>query len=474
MVTINQLATNIEGVFENHNLHQGHTPCYPACGSLSFLGRTNAVNNHSTEQMSIQEILSQSPAWNGALKIIDLLESAGHEAYIVGGSVRDSWLLLHTTTSVSLEQIDFDIATSAFPQEVMSLFHSTIPVGAQFGVVMVRIYESQYEVATFRQDLEYRDGRRPTGVRFATVEEDVLRRDFTINGLLYSPASDEMRDLVGGVADLEAKLIRTIGAPVDRFTEDKLRLIRAVRFAARFRFDIEKGTRQAIRELAPTLPTVSRERLRDELTRIMQDPHPDYALELLQECRLADPILQLFPEPQLALNQYGQLGKLKMEALPSELRLLAFLIFLACPLQNPAADIQRVQQTLRVFRLANSELTTAATICGHLFQLQAFDQLRYADRIRLLRDQLFSAAKLLAAALFNLPLGTVEAELGRLEGRLLFPPPLLDGQDLIDAGLEPGPLFKRILRELETRQLEGTLFDRATALELALQLAALD
>ncbi|MCD4760319.1 hypothetical protein K8R42_00285, partial [bacterium] len=268
--------------------------------------------------------------------------------------------------------------------------------------------------------------------------------------------------------------IRTIGNPRHRFEEDHLRLIRAVRFAARFRFTIEPETLQAIREMAAQLTTVSLERLRDELSRIMQDPRPDYGLELLQNSGLLSTILQLFPVPNLALERLTRLRKLALSTIPSALRPPAFFIFLCCPLQNHQADPHRVQRTLRLFRFANSEVTAGGTMVSHLFRIRDFDHLRHADRIRLLRDQHFPGAHILAATLYNLPLTTIEAEIKRLEGQQLFPPPLITGKELKAAGLEPGPQFKEILHEIETHQLEGTLQDSNAALELALQLAVVD
>ncbi len=425
-----------------------------------------------TEAESLKTILSRSPAWRGALKIISLLEEAGHEAYIVGGSVRDAWLQQQATDHSFSAEFDFDIATSALPRETIDLFRSTIEVGAAFGVVIVRLYDHQYEVATFRQDLEYEDGRRPSGVRFTGVEEDVKRRDFTINGLLYSTGEDKLLDLVDGCADLAAGLVRAIGDPRERFAEDHLRLIRAVRFAARFHFEIEAATLAAIRELAAQLTTVSAERLRDELIKILQGAHPRYALELLQTAGLLPGVLSPFPEPDLAARRVDKLRERQLARLQTNLCPAAFFIYLNCPLRDRDREPRQVRATLRRYRFPNGEIAAATATASRLFQIRDFDQLRFADRVRLLRDEHFPAARHLAGKLYELPLEEVDAERQRLADRELFPPPLLTGNDLKEAGLIPGPLFKSILHELETRQLEGTLFDRAAALELARQLAA--
>src|SRR5947207_13618551 len=196
-----------------------------------------------------------------AVGIVKILREKGHQAYLVGGCVRD--LLL------GREPADFDIATDATPDEVMRIFPKTYAVGAQFGVVLVPVtegHEDTVEVATFRSDISYSDGRHPDAVRFSkSPQEDVQRRDFTINGMLLDPITHEVLDFVGGRKDLEASIIRTIGDPKLRFAEDKLRMLRAVRFAARFKYKIETATFVAIQKLAPEIHRVSRERVRDEL-----------------------------------------------------------------------------------------------------------------------------------------------------------------------------------------------------------------
>ena len=197
---------------------------------------------------------------NAARRIVEVLRSAGHEAYYAGGCVRD--LLLGKTAH------DYDIATSARPDEVTALFPRTVAVGAHFGVIMVIEENKPFEVATFRNDGNYGDGRRPDSVTFATAEEDAQRRDFTINGLFLDPVSNEVIDFVGGRRDLEAHVIRAIGDPALRFNEDKLRVLRGVRFAAALGFKIEPATWEAIRAFAGEVPVVSAERIRDELSRI--------------------------------------------------------------------------------------------------------------------------------------------------------------------------------------------------------------
>src|SRR5574341_2191217 len=195
-----------------------------------------------------------------ALHIVQKLRDSGYEALFAGGCVRDMVM--------GKEPHDFDIATSARPEEVMKLFSRTVPVGAQFGVVLVLFDDHQFEVATFRSDAGYADGRRPTEVKFTSSKEDVLRRDFTVNGLLYDPMTEKVIDYVEGVQDIQKKVIRTIGNAHKRFEEDKLRLLRAVRFATNLDFEIEEETFKALVELGSEIKVVSAERIRDELVKI--------------------------------------------------------------------------------------------------------------------------------------------------------------------------------------------------------------
>src|SRR5580658_5018659 len=201
-----------------------------------------------------------------AKKIAERLQAAGFAAFWVGGCVRDFLL--------GREPQDFDIATDAKPEQVEKLFRKTIPVGKKFGVIVVVEHGQQFQVATFRAEAEYRDGRRPEKVVFANAQADALRRDFTVNGLFYDPHKKEIHDWVGGERDLRARIIRTIGAPEERFGEDHLRMLRAVRFAARLNFEIEPKTMAAIQSLAPRIKMISAERVRDELLKLFAPPSP--------------------------------------------------------------------------------------------------------------------------------------------------------------------------------------------------------
>ena len=206
-----------------------------------------------------------------AKEIVYKLVKAGHVAYFAGGWVRD-YIMDHPSN-------DIDIATDAPPDKILDLFPRTILVGLSFGIVVVLVDSHQFHLSTFRKDFQYLDGRHPEGVEFTTAEEDAKRRDFTLNGMFYDPLQEVIHDFVGGMQDIKKKLIRAIGNPYERILEDRLRMIRAVRFAARFGFTIDQETQQAIRENADTLfPAVAMERVWDELTKMAGGPHFDQAL----------------------------------------------------------------------------------------------------------------------------------------------------------------------------------------------------
>src|SRR5580658_8844716 len=222
-----------------------------------------------------------------AKAIVSRLQEAGFSAFWVGGCVRDFLL--------GREAHDIDIATDTRPEQVEKLFQRTIAVGKKFGVIIVVEGKQQFQVATFRSDENYQDGRHPEKVVFSDAKADALRRDFTVNALFYDPISKTTHDWVGGEKDLRAKIIRTIGQPEERFAEDHLRLLRAVRFAAQLDFEIEPGTFAAVKSLAPKIELISAERIRDELLKLFQPPHAARGLVLLRDSRLLAEIL-----PELA------------------------------------------------------------------------------------------------------------------------------------------------------------------------------
>src|SRR5215469_16820297 len=218
-----------------------------------------------------------------AKKIVARLQKAGFAAFWVGGCVRDYLL--------GREPWDIDIATSARPEQIEVLFKRTIPVGKKFGVIIVVENEQDFQVATFRSDEGYKDGRRPENVVFGDAQADALRRDFTVNALFYDPILNTTHDWVGGQDDLRAKLIRTIGSPQERFGEDHLRLLRAIRFAAQLNFEIEPDTFAAVKKLAPKITRISSERIRDELLKLFRPPHAARGLDLLRDSGLMEHVL---------------------------------------------------------------------------------------------------------------------------------------------------------------------------------------
>ncbi len=437
-----------------------------------------------------------------AVSIVRTLREHGHQAYLVGGCVRD--LLLGRAPA------DYDVATDATPEQVMQLFPKTWAVGAQFGVVLVpagSVLKSEpgarmpepgaaIEVATFRSDGLYTDGRHPDEVIYSRdPREDVQRRDFTINGLLLDPLeNDRVLDFVGGQADLEAGIIRAIGAPRRRFMEDKLRMLRAVRFAARFGYRLDPGTFEAIRELAPQIAQVSRERVRDELTKTLVEGHARRAFELLDESGLLPEVLpevakmkgvpqppEFHPEGDVWVHTL-----LCLEKLPHPAPLTVAWGTLLHDVGKPptfrvAPDrirfdghvevgVRMAEEICRRLRFSNEDTEQiAALVANHmrfadsprmkLSTLKRFLRLpRFAEHLELHHiDCLSSHGDL---GIYNM----LREKLAATPAEQIRPAPLISGRDLIAAGYSPGPRFKEILAAVEDAQLEGTLVDRDQAL----------
>jgi len=431
-----------------------------------------------------------SPGPSAALHVIRSLRAAGHTAYLAGGCVRDSLL--------GRAPKDYDVATSARPEQVQALFARTEAVGAAFGVVLVLEQGQAVEVATFRDDGEYSDGRRPDEVRFSTPERDAQRRDFTINGMFQDPESGQVLDFVGGSADLDARLLRAIGEPERRFQEDRLRVLRAVRFAAELGFALEPRTAAAVKAFAPKLQGLAWERVASELTRLLLCPGRARGLKLLSELGLAEALLpellamqgcqqppQFHPEGDVWVHTL-----LALEALKEPSPALAWATLLhdigkpACFSQEPgdrirfnrheAVGADLAEAVCKRLRLSQElSLGICTLVRDHLLVGHA-DRLREAKLKRLLRrpdlaellelhrvDCLASHGDLSMQAFCKAKMAEFEAQ-GR-EASLL-PKPLLNGHDLIQLGMKPGPRFSRILESLEDEQLEGRVKDRETAL----------
>ena len=457
----------------------------------SFIARAFDGENQATglTHVSIVVDMAGNAAQDAAAQIVARLRAAGHQAYFVGGCVRD--LLLGRSPE------DFDVATSAPPDQVLTLFEKTFAVGAHFGVVLVCSGEIVTEVATFRSDGAYSDGRRPDAVQFSTSpEEDVKRRDFTINGMMLDPADDSVLDFVGGKQDLHAGLIRAIGNPAERFTEDKLRMLRGVRFAARFVFELEPATARAMELLAPAVDQVSRERVREELTRMLTEGHARRAFELLDATGL---LAQVLPEVVKMKGvaqppQYHPEGDvwvhtlLLLDGLPAGCPMALAWAALLHDVGKPATfrvapdrirfdghvDVgtRIAEEICRRLRFPNYETEQILSlIANHMrfadvqkmkestlkrfFRLQQFDQHLALHRL----DCLASHGSL---ELYDFARQRFET----LPEEQVRPPLLLSGKDLIEAGYRPGPQFSKMLALAEDAQLEGIVHTREQALEL--------
>jgi poly(A) polymerase len=446
-----------------------------------------------------------------AEQICQKLREAGYQAFLVGGCVRDI-LLGH-------EPADYDVCTDATPEQVLRIFPRSLTVGAKFGVVIV-VEDSQtdalpddagsasdlaapvqVEVATFRSDIGYSDGRHPDSVVLAkSPEQDVKRRDFTINALLMNPETNEVLDFVGGREDLRAGIIRAIGDPVERFREDKLRMVRAVRFASRLHYEIEPKTFRAIQELAPEIGQVSPERLRDELTKLLTEGAARRAFELLDETKLLPQLLpeiarmkgveqppQFHPEGDVWIHTLLMLEKLPTGCSST----LAWGVLLHdvgkpatfTPASGPDGRIRfdrhaevgtrMAEEICRRLRFSNDDTEQiAALVASHMkfkdvlqmkpATLKRFARLnRFDEHLELHRLDCSSSHRMLDNYDF------VRRFMDETPAEEIRPPRLLTGDDLLAIGLKPGPAFKEILNAVEEAQLNDSISTREEALILA-------
>ena len=413
-----------------------------------------------------------------AHKVMARLRGAGHQAYLVGGSVRD--VLLGTVPK------DFDIATDARPERVMGLFPNSGQVGAHFGVVLVRDGPAQVEVATFRSDHDYQDGRHPSAVRFEEdPRRDVERRDFTINGLLMDAETGEVLDYVGGRVDLERGLVRAIGDAGQRFREDHLRLLRAVRFAARLGFTVEPATFEAMRENHALIRTVAAERVRDELVRILTEGGARRGFELLEETGLLADILpevaamkgveqppQYHPEGDVWTHTLLLLEKMQKPSVT--LALGALLHDVGKPPTFRVAErirfdghdevgVRMAHDILTRLRFSRDEMEQVEALVGNHMRFKDVGRMKestlkrflrmpdFAEHLELHRLDTLSAS----GRLENYEL--VKRKLAEFPEERLRPAPLVTGADLIAAGYQPGPMFSKMLAAVEDAQLEGRI-----------------
>jgi poly(A) polymerase len=436
-----------------------------------------------------------------ATQIVDRLRAAGHAAYFAGGCVRD--LLL------GREPLDFDVATSATPEQVLATFPRTFAVGAQFGVVLVvDAYggaEILTEVATFRNDGAYSDGRRPESVSYTeSAEQDVLRRDFTINGMLLDPeklrasgnVADAVLDFVGGREDLQQGIIRAIGDASQRFAEDKLRMLRAVRFAARFGFQIEDKTLRAIRAASPEIDQVSRERVREELTRMLTEGAARRAFELLEQTGLLDEVLpevtrmrgveqpaQYHPEGDVWIHT-----RLLLEQLPAGCSATLAWGALLHDVGKPATfrrapdrirfdghvdvGVRMAEEICRRLRMSNSDTDQILALVANHMRFGDVEKMRDSTLKRFFRLDRFDEHLALhridcMASHRDLSLYQFAKErYETAEPTQIRPTPLIAGDDLIALGYRPGPEFRSMLNLVEDAQLEGTVHTREEALAM--------
>ncbi len=468
----------------------------------------------------IREMPHPSRQFDAALRIVEALRAEGYEAYLAGGCVRD--LLL------GRNPVDYDVATSATPDVVLNLFSRTFAVGAHFGVVLVADETldepppqedaadaapryAVTEVATFRSDGAYSDGRHPDTVRYTTsAREDVQRRDFTINGLLLDPTKlggvgdndfpsavrAGLLDYVGGLADLEAGVIRAIGDPIRRFQEDQLRLLRAVRFAARFNFALEPATFAAIRHLAARITAVSRERIRDELTKMLTEGRARRAFELLDETDLLVQVLpeisrmkgveqppQFHPEGDVFIHTLMLLEQLEARC-PATLAWGALLHDVGKPPTFRIAPdrirfdghvevgVAMGAEILRRFRFSNEDTRQILALIENHMRFADAPRMKESTLKRFFRLPCFDEHLALhrmdcMAAHANLDIyNFVRERYEAMPEEQVRPRPLLTGNDLIAAGYTPGPNFKVMLQAVEDAQLEGVIATPEEALAL--------
>ncbi len=416
-----------------------------------------------------------------AEQIVRRLQAAGFSAFWVGGCVRDFL--------IGREPQDFDIATEARPEQIERFFPKTIAVGRKFGVIVVVESNQLFQVATYRSEADYQDGRRPEKVVFANAEADALRRDFTINGLFYDPISNKIHDWVGGEKDLRAGIIRTIGEPAERFAEDHLRLLRAVRFAAQLNFEIEPKTFTAVKSLASKIKIISAERVREELLKLFRPPHAARGLVLLRDSGLLDHIL-----PELAATiacdqspDYHPEGsvfehiKLMLEKMPPDAgELLPWTVLLHDIAKPVTAEKDAQSGAIHFYGHEKVGATMAEEVLGRLrfprkqieeiaacvrqhMQFKDVRQMRKATLRRLLLRETFP----LELELHKLDClgshGSLEhydfllEQTDELRKMPTIRPPLLTGKDLIALGMKPGPAMGTLLAEIREKQLAEEL-----------------
>ena len=407
-----------------------------------------------------------------AIWVVEQLRQAGYEALWAGGCVRDMLL--------QLQPKDYDVATNARPEQVRDVFgrRRTIPIGVSFGVIAVTSGRGQLiEIATFRQDAAYSDGRRPDAVQFSTAEEDASRRDFTINGVFYDPIEERVIDYVGGQQDLARRVIRAIGDPVARIGEDKLRMLRAVRFTSTFGFDLDPDTLHAVQHHASDLSVVSVERIAAELRRMLVHENRAEAVELLIHSKLL-PVI--FPEAEAVLDNKLLVGQLLRQL--ATLRQTTFSVGLGLLLRTIVGGCLRSGQQVaesicRRLKLTNDEIKFVSLAAARENTLlrarnRPWHEVQRTLILDRIEELLWYCQGIAAAAnQGEKDLAWCREQL-QLPGEQLNPPMLLDGNQLKSCGIPAGPLYRQILDRVRNAQLDGEIADSDQAIQMAKKLAS--
>src|SRR5205807_1402263 len=449
--------------------------------------RNNLCDGHRPP-LQLERMKAASPMEKTAREIAARLRERGHIAYFAGGCVRD---IVRGETPK-----DIDIATDAGPELVQEIFPRTFAVGAHFGVIIVVENGFQFEVATFRSDDAYIDGRHPSAVHFSSPQEDAQRRDFTINGMFYDPVAEKVIDFVGGCADIDEKLVRAIGDPAQRFAEDRLRMLRAVRFATVLDYQIDQQTWDALVADASSINQISAERIRDELVRIFLSPNRVRGWDLLDSSRLMRAILpeleamkgvlqpeQFHPEGDVFVHT-----RLMLQLLPGEVSVPLVFAVLFHDVAKPVTAMvdttgrirfndhdrigaQMTEAIMRRLRFSGAEIEATVEMVRQHMVFKDAPNMRVAklkrfmarptfnDELELHRVDCESSHRMLDNYEFLL------RKREEFANEPIIPAPLVRGDDLIALGLKPGAKFGEILEAVETRQLEGTLRTRDEALE---------
>lgn len=398
-----------------------------------------------------------------SIEVVRKLRDAGYQALWAGGCVRDQ--LLGKTPK------DYDVATDATPDQVRTLFghRRTLAIGAAFGVISIigSPKTGNIEVATFREDGGYSDGRRPDSVRYADAQADAQRRDFTINGMFFDPLSNETIDFVGGEEDLQRRIVRAIGDPAERIAEDKLRMLRAVRFAATLEFEIDPQTLQVVREQAEQLQVVSAERIAAELERMLSHPCRGRAIDLMQHCQLLPQVIPQW-EPILQAESWSQ-HRAVVDQLPEDADASMTLAVLLRPLYATLGP-EIIEAAVQRLRLSREAAQTISHILNHEAMIRAADQEPWptvqrvlaSPRVKPLLQTAYAIAKGLDQSTAGVQFCQRKIELPQSQWD---PQPLLNGNDLHELGVKPGPSFRLWLNAIRDEQLLGRLQTRQQAIE---------